>query len=70
MLDMGSLKREAVAEKSPDPSVTAEDVIFTSGCMHAIEMCILSLVKPVDNLLIPHPGYCYGLLADGMRIET
>lgn len=62
--------REAVAETSPDPTVTADDVILTSGCAHAIEMCVLSLVKRGENLLIPRPCYSYGPLTDGMEIES
>lgn len=50
--------REAVAAYSQHMGkVTADDIVLTSGCGHAIEMCILTLVAPGENLLIPRPCY-------------
>jgi tyrosine aminotransferase len=50
--------REAVAEYSKHHGqITADDVILTSGCGHALEMCILTLVSAGENLLIPRPSY-------------
>lgn len=50
--------REAVVEYSQHHgNLTADDVVLTSGCSHAIEMCILTLVSPGENLLIPRPCY-------------
>lgn len=50
--------REAIAAYSSHMGqVTADDIVLTSGCDHALEMCILTLVAPGDNLLIPRPCY-------------
>lgn len=63
--------RQAVAEYSKHQgNVTADDVVLTSGCSNAIEMCVLSLVSPGETLLIPRPCYNYRTLTDGMGIVT
>lgn len=50
--------REAVATYSQHMgNVTADDIILSCGCSHAMEMCILTLVAPGENLLIPRPCY-------------
>ncbi|CRK94414.1 CLUMA_CG007921, isoform A, partial [Clunio marinus] len=60
--------REAIAAISGN--VTADDIILTSGCAHAISMCVSALVAPGENLLIPRPCYNYTSLTDGNGIET
>lgn len=57
----GGIKaREAVAEYSQHlGKVTADDVILASGCGHALELSILTLVGIGENLLIPRPCYNY-----------
>ena len=63
--------REAVVKYSKSRgAITAEDIVLTSGCAHAIEMCILTLVEPGENLLVPRPCYSYQTLTDGMGIES
>lgn len=63
--------RKAVAEYSKHQGfVNADDVILSSGCSHAMEMCVLTLVAPGENILIPRPCYNYKTWIDGMRIET
>lgn len=63
--------RQAIAEYSRHQGdITADDVIVSSGCGHALEMCILSLTAPGENLLIPRPCYNYRTWTDGMKIET
>lgn len=62
--------RKAVAEYSKHLNVTSDDVILTSGCGHALEMCVLTLVAPGENLLIPRPCYNYKTWTDGLKIET
>lgn len=51
--------REAVAEysKHRGSKITADDIILTSGCNHALEMTMLTLVSPGENLLVPRPCY-------------
>lgn len=51
--------REAVADysKHRGSDITADDIILTSGCNHALEMTMLTLVSPGDNLLVPRPCY-------------
>lgn len=47
-----------------------QDVILTSGCSHALEMCILVLADTGQNILIPRPGFSiYRTLAESLRIE-
>uniref|UniRef100_A0A1I8FFK4 Aminotran_1_2 domain-containing protein n=1 Tax=Macrostomum lignano TaxID=282301 RepID=A0A1I8FFK4_9PLAT len=42
------------------------DVILTSGCSSALDLCISVLANPGDNILIPRPGFSiYRTLADG-----
>lgn len=63
--------REAIVEYAKQRGVfTSDDIVLTSGCGHAIEMCILALVAPGENLLIPRPCYNYRPLTDGLHIET
>ena len=63
--------REAVAGYcAHHGNVVADDVILTSGSGHALEMCIMTLVAPGENLLIPRPCYNYRTWTDGVGIET
>lgn len=63
--------REAIANYSRHQGdVKADDVVVASGCGHALEMCIMTLVGPGENLLIPRPSYNYKTWTDGMHIET
>lgn len=34
-----------------------QDVIITSGCSHALEMCIGAIGHPGSNILLPKPGF-------------
>ncbi|KAL4715356.1 hypothetical protein ACJJTC_015127 [Scirpophaga incertulas] len=65
------LARQAVAEYSAHQgSITADDVILSSGCAHALEMSITVLANPGQNILIPRPGYTiYMTLAEGLGIK-
>ncbi|XP_037029543.1 tyrosine aminotransferase-like [Bradysia coprophila] len=51
-------------------NISANDVILTSGCGHAVEMCILTVVSAGENILIPRPCYNYKTWSDGMNIES
>lgn len=63
--------RQAIAKyEQHQGKITADDVIVTSGCSAAMEMCVLTLVSPGENLLIPRPCYNYKTWTDGMHIET
>ncbi|KAL4234597.1 hypothetical protein ACF0H5_006238 [Mactra antiquata] len=65
--------REAVAkyvstEKSP---VTSKDIVLTSGCSGALDLCITCLCNPGQNLLVPRPGFSiYKTLAESLGIEV
>lgn len=62
--------REALAEFSQSRNVNPDDIVLTSGCGHALEMCILTLVAPGENILIPRPCYNYRPLTNGTGIVT
>ncbi|XP_071038569.1 tyrosine aminotransferase isoform X2 [Parasteatoda tepidariorum] len=65
--------RIAVAEYASRENAVLEpeDVILTSGCSHALEMCIIGLANPGQNILIPRPGFSiYRTIAESMGIET
>uniref|UniRef100_A0AC35U7H3 Tyrosine aminotransferase n=1 Tax=Rhabditophanes sp. KR3021 TaxID=114890 RepID=A0AC35U7H3_9BILA len=51
--------RQAVAEKfnHPDAPVTADDVVLTSGCSHALQIAIEAIADEGDNILVPCPGF-------------
>ncbi|CAG4998563.1 unnamed protein product [Parnassius apollo] len=63
--------REAVAEYSAHQGdISAEDVILSSGCSHAIELVITVLAECGQNILVPKPGFMiYKTLAEGLGIE-
>ncbi|CAG9540286.1 unnamed protein product [Cercopithifilaria johnstoni] len=65
--------REAIARHftHPEAPVTADSVILTSGCSHAIEMSIEALANPGDNILVPAPGFpLYSTLIKSSNIES
>ncbi|CAF1289417.1 unnamed protein product [Adineta steineri] len=65
--------RRAVAKfwSRSDYILKPEDVILTSGCSHALEMCIDCLADPGDNILLPQPGFSlYTTLCQSLGIET
>ncbi|CAF1181252.1 unnamed protein product [Didymodactylos carnosus] len=65
--------RQAVAElwTKPNCQLKFDDIILTSGCSHALEMCINCLANPGDNILLPRPGFSlYVTLCKSLNIET
>ncbi|KAG1683005.1 Tyrosine aminotransferase [Nymphon striatum] len=65
--------REAIANfiTCPEAPVTSQDVIITSGCSHALDLCISVLASPGDNILVPRPGFAlYKTLAHGIGVKT
>jgi tyrosine aminotransferase len=45
-------------------------VILTSGCSHALEMCIDCMADAGDNILVPRPGFpLYVTLCQSLGIE-
>jgi tyrosine aminotransferase len=61
--------REAVAKYSQNRGeITADDIVLTSGCNHALEFCIWTLTRPGENVLIPAPCYTYKPVTDGSGI--
>uniref|UniRef100_A0A1I8HPT6 Tyrosine aminotransferase n=1 Tax=Macrostomum lignano TaxID=282301 RepID=A0A1I8HPT6_9PLAT len=52
-------------------NLEAKDVILTSGCSSALDLCISVLANPGDNILIPRPGFSiYRTLAESLGIEA
>lgn len=50
---------------------SSQDVILTSGCSQAIELCLAVLANPGQNILVPRPGFpLYRTLAESMGIEV
>ncbi|RWS26003.1 Tyrosine aminotransferase-like protein [Leptotrombidium deliense] len=51
--------RKAIAEYCSvvGAPLEATDIFVTSGCSHAIDMCIAALADPGENILIPRPGF-------------
>ena len=64
--------RQAVAEYSQQANhkITFSDVILTSGCSMAIEICMSSLANAGENILIPRPAWNYITWTAGLGIET
>jgi len=65
--------REAIAETHTHASapLTAKDVILTSGCSQALEMCFSALANEGDNVLLPKPGFSlYKTICDANGIEV
>lgn len=65
--------RQAVADKftTPEAPLSFQDVIITSGCSGALDMCIGVLCNEGDNILLPRPGFSlYQTLADSKGIEV
>jgi len=56
----GNLKlRRMIAARSMawGGTLTAEDVITTNGCMHALSLCLMALTKPGDTIALESPCY-------------
>jgi len=52
--------REAIAAtlaRDGIPSVTADDLLVTSGAQEALFIALRALIKPGDEILVPDPGY-------------
>jgi tyrosine aminotransferase len=65
--------REALARHVTQTStaVTADDVILTSGCSHALQLAIEVLGNAGDNMLVPSPGFpLYETLMAPLGITT
>ena len=51
--------RQSLAEYVTRTStpVSADDIILTSGCSHALQMAIEAVGNTGDNILVPRPGF-------------
>ncbi|XP_065676307.1 tyrosine aminotransferase-like [Hydra vulgaris] len=51
--------RKAIAELMSNPKalLTEQDIIITSACSGAIDICLSTLANPGDSILIPKPGF-------------
>ncbi|KAK3086702.1 hypothetical protein FSP39_022197 [Pinctada imbricata] len=65
--------RQAVAEYTSTETIkyTAKDVILTSGCSMALDLCISVLANRGQNILVPRPGFSiYKTLAESQGIHV
>ena len=52
-------------------SFLLQDVILTSGCSGALDLCITCLANPGQNIIVPRPGFSiYKTLADSLGIHV
>merc|ERR1712072_781503 len=67
------MAREAIAETrtTPEAPLTPKDVILSSGCSQALEMCFSVLTNEGDNVLLPKPGFSlYKTICDANGVEV
>ncbi|KAI7870792.1 tyrosine aminotransferase [Spinellus fusiger] len=65
--------REAVAKLTslPEAPITKDNVILTSGCTTALQMCFTALSNKGQNILIPRPSFSlYTSLAKTHQVEA
>lgn len=65
--------RQAVVDylsKNNDDSISSDDVILTSGCSTALEICFRALANPGENILIPRPSWNYTTWICGSGIKV
>jgi len=65
--------REAVAKYMtvPEAPVDPKDVVITSGCSGALDVCITALCEEGSTLLVPRPGFpLYITLAEALGVKT
>ncbi|XP_060552086.1 tyrosine aminotransferase-like isoform X2 [Ruditapes philippinarum] len=65
--------RKAVAEYVSEETsqVESKDIVLTSGCSGALDLCITCLANPGQNILIPRPGFSiYKTLAESLGIQV
>ena len=49
---------------------TLKDIILTSGCSHALDLCLTVLAHPGCNMVVPRPGFpLYETLSPLLDIE-
>lgn len=59
-----------VNENSVDNIVSSDDVILTSGCSTALEICFRALANPGENILVPRPSWNYTTWIRGSGIDV
>lgn len=65
--------RQAVAEyvnENNNENVSSDDVILTSGCSTALEICFRALANPGENILVPRPAWNYTTWIRGSGIDV
>lgn len=52
-------------------AVNADDIILTTGCSTALEMCFRVLANPGENILVPRPSWNYStwILGSGIKMK-
>ena len=61
-----------IAQRSFDDSVhdSGEEIIITSGCMQAIDLCLRTVAKPGDIILVESPTFlCYLQLIEDLNMR-
>ncbi|WP_046246487.1 aminotransferase-like domain-containing protein [Hymenobacter terrenus] len=58
-----ALLRRQIAQQAPrwGGTLTADDLIITSGCLEALNLCLRAVTRPGDTVAVESPTY-YGLL--------
>ena len=60
-----------ILKLTPVFSLNVKDVILASGCSGALDLCIMALANPGQNILVPRPGFSlYKTLAESLGIEV
>lgn len=52
------------------PKLCYQDIILTSGCSMALEMCFRVLAMPGENILLPQPCWGYSTWILGYGLEA
>lgn len=63
--------REALSKRMPGPvfSISAEDIITTSGCLDAVSLCLRSVAGPGDAVLVESPAFhCFLQLIEDLNM--
>lgn len=67
----GSIAARKAVASVLGPTFTADDIVLGSGCSGALEIAIVALANPGDNILLPQPAFSlYQTIAESRGIEV